>query len=111
MSRQCSREPGEPGQLHDRLGHHAEQIALRDEPAEDGLDVLLEPVDDRELALVGVAQHPLLERVDPRLEVVDDREQRVGERVEHPVDDVLLAVRAAEVVHLAQRPAGLRAAR
>ena len=87
-----ARSVGEPGERDDRLDRRAELIALRDEPALQQLDLLLEPVDLAELAPFGVAQHRGLERVDPPLEMVHDRVQRVGQAIEHAIEDVVLGL-------------------
>ena len=80
MSRRYSCAPrSRPGSSRIAAIAEAELVALRDDPALDGLHLLLEPVDLAELVPVGVAEHLLLELVDAGLEVVDHRVERVGQ--------------------------------
>src|SRR3954469_20406389 len=84
------REPGE--RRDDVRARGLEEVALRRQPAQQVVDLLLEPVDDREVALPGALQHLALDLVDAVLDRVDDRIERVGQAVEDPVHEVLLDV-------------------
>ena len=96
MSRRYSREPRvRPGQRDDRLDRRAELVALRDEPALDALDLLLEPVDRRR---AGAGRC----RAAPRSSSASMRASRWSttgysasvSAVEHAVDDVILGLGA-----------------
>ena len=104
----------EAGEVADRVGRGLEAVALLAHQPVVLAHLLPQPVDPRELLAAGALEHLALERVDLGLDRVDHRVPGVGQRVEDPVDEVVLglgALREQRVVEVVEQVALLLADR
>ena len=82
----------EAGQVGDLVDRAREDVALRRDHLAHRHELALEPEQALKLLVGGVREHRVLELVDLVVDVRQQWEEAVGQRVEHAVDQELLAV-------------------
>ena len=91
-------EAGELGDLVDRAG---EQVALRGHDLAHRDELTLQVEEPLQLLVGGVGEDGRLEVVDLAVDIGENGKEAVGERVEHPVEQELLAVQDPSIKLLA----------